>query len=516
LTISPPAVLLGAQEPTWMSQPPAVSSAGLEAIDLAASAGLHLDDAQQLVLHGALGERADGTWSAFEVGVVEPRQNGKGGILEARSLAGLYLFGERLQLWSAHEFKTASEAFLRVLALIEGTPDLLRRVKKVTRSHGDEGIELVTGQRLRFVARSRTSGKGFTGDLVILDEAFELPASAVGALLPTMATRPNPQLWLTSSAPERSSLVLKKLCRRGRAGTSARLAFYEWCARIDPEATPEERRALIAAALDDREAWAQANPALGTRISEEFIEGERDAMDDETFARERLGIWKDEEAERFVPEATWDLVNRPDVEPEGRIVFGVDVNPERSATAIAVAGDWRPPDDERTFPAAELIEHKPMVGWLVGRCVELNEKWPGSVFAVDGSKRSPVASFVPALKAAGLKVVEIAGDWPAACGEAYDGIVERGIRVRRHASLDAAVAGADRRWSGDAWTWDRRGDADICPLAAMTAALWVAAHPEASPDVGGDVDVDEFEAELARIEEDEARALAALGEDDDL
>ena len=38
-------------------------------------------------------ERADGNWSAFEVGVNVPRQNGKGGIIEARELAGLFLLG---------------------------------------------------------------------------------------------------------------------------------------------------------------------------------------------------------------------------------------------------------------------------------------------------------------------------------------------------------------------------------------------------------------------------------------
>ena len=75
-----------------------------------------------------------------------------------------------------------------------------KRVKTVTRSHGDEGVELTTGQRLRFVARSRSSGRGFTGDCVILDEAFNLNAEDMAALLPTLAARPNPQVWYASSA----------------------------------------------------------------------------------------------------------------------------------------------------------------------------------------------------------------------------------------------------------------------------------------------------------------------------
>ena len=83
-----------------------------------------------------------------------PRQNGKGAILEAIELAGLFLFGEQLILHSAHEFKTAQEAFRRVLQLVENTDHLRKRVARVRTSHGEEGIELTTGARLRFVARS--------------------------------------------------------------------------------------------------------------------------------------------------------------------------------------------------------------------------------------------------------------------------------------------------------------------------------------------------------------------------
>jgi hypothetical protein len=125
-----------------------------------------LDDWQRHILSVALGERSDGKWAAFEVGLIVGRQNGKGAVLEARELAGLFLFGEQLILHSAHEFKTAQEAFRRVLALVQNTPDLERLVSRVRTSHGEEGIELRSGARLRFVARSTGSGRGFSGDVV--------------------------------------------------------------------------------------------------------------------------------------------------------------------------------------------------------------------------------------------------------------------------------------------------------------------------------------------------------------
>ena len=197
---------------TW---PKARSSAGVEAVELAASAGLVLDDWQAFALDCALGERKDGKWSAFEVGLIVPRQNGKGSILEARELAGLFLFGEQLILHSAHEFKTAQEAFRRLLLLVENTDDLRKRVSRIRTSHGEEGIELTTGQRLRFVARSTGSGRGFSGDVVILDEAYRLPREALGALMPTLSARPNPQLWYASSAGHVDSEVLRSLRDRG-------------------------------------------------------------------------------------------------------------------------------------------------------------------------------------------------------------------------------------------------------------------------------------------------------------
>jgi phage terminase large subunit-like protein len=188
-------------EPRISRYPQYGTSAGQEAIELAATAGLQLDPWQRNILRHSLGERTDGTWTAFEVAVIVSRQNGKGAILEARELAGLILFGERLILHSAHEMKTASEAFRRVRDLFTNYDDLRRRVAKVTLQRGDEGIELKNGARLRFVARSPGSGRGFSGDCVILDEAYAVTADQIDAMLPTLSARPNPQVWYTSSPP---------------------------------------------------------------------------------------------------------------------------------------------------------------------------------------------------------------------------------------------------------------------------------------------------------------------------
>ena len=203
--------MLGVQTPRISSIPPYRSSAGQEAIDLCSQIGLMLDPWQQFCMHHGLGERDDGKWAAFECAVVLPRQNGKDSLFEARELAGLFLFGEELLLHSAHEFKTSQEHFRRVLFWLENTDALRKRVKRVRTSHGEEGVELLTGQRLRFVARSTGSGRGFSGDCVFLNEAFNLPATSVDALMPTMSARKNPQLWYGSSPGDKNIAPCEQL-----------------------------------------------------------------------------------------------------------------------------------------------------------------------------------------------------------------------------------------------------------------------------------------------------------------
>lgn len=431
------------------------SSAGVEAVELAASAGLVLDPWQAEVLEGSLGERTDGRWAAFEVGLIVPRQNGKGAILEARELAGLFLFGERLILHSAHEFKTAQEAFRRILSLVEQTPDLEKRVLRVRTSHGEEGIELRSGQRLRFVARSTGSGRGFTGDCVILDEAYNLNPKAISALVPTMSARPNPQLWYTSSAPLETaeSEFLRSTCRRGREGESKRMAYYEFCADMDCDPS-------------DRGAWRDANPGWGFRITEEFIESEQGILGDE-FVRERLGIWDDTQgATSVIPAEVWAACLDAKSGPVGPVAFALDISPARSSAAFAVAGDAGAGGTH-----VEVVDHRPGTDWLVERAKELQARWGGVLAVAHGS---PAASLLVELEQAGVTVLEVsAQDHAKACGNFYDAVQQGQLRHLGQPELSIAVDGADRKFYGDTWLWSRRlSQVDITPVVAATLAKW--------------------------------------------
>lgn len=462
--------------PRVLSVPESSSSAGREAVELAASAGLELDPWEQFVLEGALGERPDGSWAAFEVGMVVARQNGKGAILEARELAGLFLFGERLIIHSAHLFDTSMNHFLRVLELIENTPEFDRRVQKVSRSHGEEGITLKGGQRLRFKTRTKGGGRGLSGDVVVLDEAMELPASALSALMPTVATRPNPQIWYAGSAVDQMihqhGAVFAKVRQRGIDG-DPRLAFFEWS--VDPDVYLADPETVAA----DPARWAEANPNLGIRISEEYVTDEHRSLDPRSFATERLSVgdWPDLSGQSDMPIGLddWSALRDASSAPTDPVAFAFDVNPDRSAAAIGVAGRR---SDGRVH--VELVDHRRGVGWVADRLVELADKWSPCAILVDA--RGPAASLIPKLADGGLTVTAgapsgadivvktSAGDMAAACGSLFDAVQEGRLRHLGQPHLDGALRAAKTRSLGDAWAWARRSGGDISPLVAVTLA----------------------------------------------
>ncbi len=162
--------------------PPSVRTAGPQAAALAGTVGIDLDPTQKATLDWTLGADASRHWSAFEALVLQGRQNGKTvGWLLVRVLAGLLLFDEELILFSAHQGRTTAECFRRLRRIIGDNPSLGARIVKVDQSRGNESVELATSQRVQFVARSTNSGRGFTGDCVILDEAQSLTTDDLGA-----------------------------------------------------------------------------------------------------------------------------------------------------------------------------------------------------------------------------------------------------------------------------------------------------------------------------------------------
>lgn len=469
--------LLGSRAPRIRSVPDYATSAGEDAIELAAEAGLILDPWQQDNVIDILGEGEDGLWAAFEACLIVARQNGKGAELEAIELAGLFIFGEKLIIHTAHEFKTASEAYLRVKQLIVDTPMLHKKVRQYHNAHGEEGITLKSGQRLRFLARSKGSGRGFSCDRLIYDEAYELPAANVAASLPTLSARPNPQVIYTSSAPLNGpgSEHLRRLRKRGSHAEG-----YDWdgLCFLEYSANPKgydfnDKGRLIGLDLDDRRGWYDANPGLNIRIREPFIAKERATMTDEEFARERLGIADDLEVNAvFSPEA-WDELRDPTSILKDPVVFGFDTNPDLSMSSISVAGQRL---DKKVH--IELIDRRRGLNWLVDRLVGLAEDWEPLALTVDAM--SPATAIVSRLRKeltnAGLEtevIVTNTTQYGRACLLMFDLFTEHRLVHLGQDAMTAAAETVTKRDMGEAglFGWARKDSTDITPFVSGTVAV---------------------------------------------
>lgn len=472
--------MYGVQQPTIRSVPAYSSSAGREAIELAAHAGLYLDPWQQAVLEDGLGEQQNGKWASFEVACVVSRQNGKGSVFEARELAGLFLFGEKLIIHTAHEFKTSQEAFRRIADLIRNTPDLMKRVKSIRVANGEQGIELKSGQRLRFLARSNGSGRGFSGDCVILDEAMILGDNSMAALLPTMSAKANPQLWYGASAGiGEQSVQLARVRKRGLMGGDPSLTYVEWSADLHHAGCP--RDCDVHDDIDDVATWAKSNPGLGYRITPEYIARERAALSRTVFARERLGVgdYPEDVNESWlvIASATWQaLADKRPYQPGDleHLAMAIDVRPDRSSSAIAMAGT-RPDGHVQV----ELADHRPGTGWVVDRVTELQARWGLDTVTVDPG--SPAGALIADLESAGVVVGTVTTrEYARACGAFYDAVVNGRVRHLDDATLNTAVAGVDKRPLADAWAWERRDPTtDVTPIVAVSLAYHaVAAYSE--------------------------------------
>jgi phage terminase large subunit-like protein len=263
-------------EPRIAIVPDRVRHAGPQMTTLGRMAGIHLDEEQQFLAEVASGIGQDGKWSAFEVVIMGPRQSlGKTEWMLVRILAGLCLFKEELIVYSAHRAASTSKTFRRLKRAIDRNPRLGARIARVSNRLGSERIELVSGQAIECVARSTSSGRGFTGDCLCLDEAHELDAEQLSAILPMLATRPNPQVVYGLSMGNEQSTHLGGLRKRALDGASD-VAWVEWSMGDDDR-------------VDDRSVWIRCNPGYPSRIDMRYMEKEYAALGPDGFARERLG-----------------------------------------------------------------------------------------------------------------------------------------------------------------------------------------------------------------------------------
>ena len=340
--------------PAFIYRPPRVGSLLSKVEQVCRTVGRDLEPEQALAVDVLTGVRADGTPASLSACVISARQNLKTYVLENIVLTRLLDPTDpgRLFIWTAQQLDTCQETFLHFKDMFESDdfPHLQRRLVNIANGHGDEEIELVGGKRLKFKARSKKSGQGLTGDLIVLDEAFAVEPAHLGSLVPTLSTRPRAAILYGSSAGHGSSEVLRGVRDRGRRGGPGSPAYIEWCAPgslANPGCAVPGCSHLVTmqgCVLDRRELIQLANPMAGRRISWDYLRDERRELPPLEYARERLGWWDEPDSATAPPISVDDWRHQLDPESAvaegGKIVLAAEIAMDRRSGSIGVAG-WR-------------------------------------------------------------------------------------------------------------------------------------------------------------------------------
>lgn len=508
--------LLGSQHPRLWSIPEGDTERGEQAVQFVRWAGMTLYPWQEDLLRDMCrtdydfakrqreatkaGNRhvmalVEFVWAAREVVVVIPRQNGKGEVLVARELCGIYLFGEKTIGHSAHFMDTAQDAQKRLWDVIEANDNLMYwweddpdtpGVPHFGRTNGKENITFPTGQQVLFRTRTDKTFRGLSLDLVIFDECFNLPNEINAAMSKTTRAKQRAQRIYISSPVDRQVHMHGAIfsAKRWAGIDGAKGVLYkEWS--LADEMDPF-----------DEETWAACNPSLvesgpGAQLSD--LQGDAaSAASSEILRRqfmvESLG-WGDwyprdgDVVDDFQPvlsddelgEMTLANVSRDDI--SGWQVC-VDASPDREFCSVAVAGK------RRDGSVVGLVGYH---GELVTeRVVDIVTEVCGDVDPMDVivDPKSPAWVVGEALDRAGFDVRRLKFPEVKAATGAFlqghrdrswfivdqDGVVGSAFDV---AELKADASGGVR--------WARRdGQGTICQLTSLSYAMWAAQNAEVS------------------------------------
>lgn len=495
MTRSQTVAQLGRQSPRLLHRPKWDSEDdGVDAIEFAGLCGLVLDLWQQLLVRIILATLR-GRWAASEIGFLVARQNGKGGVLEAIALWSLFC-DDGTTVWTAHQLKTSDESYERVCSLIRSNPDLASRVLMwdggLTGQHILKLKPEYGSTQLVFVARSRSSVRGFSPKRIICDEAQELGVLALRALMYAKSAQRGAQMIYTGTVPDESNdaAVWTGVRDRGRARKSTRLAWAEW--------TPlgsEVMGAVINPADPTNQAYA--NPALGIRIEHETVAGELETAesvnDVDGFLKERLSVWASRNltGSGVLNVDAWDRGKTKPFKPyTGRVALVVEVTQDRLHSLIGLVGPTDAGIQVELTSAVRGGKAGPQAGtgWVADRVAEVaagNSEIGWVVVDSMGHAGSLVPALASALSAAWdgetapdhpmPEVREVNGpEFVDACGLTFDAIQAGAVLHGGGKVMRAAVLAAVKRERPGLWIWDRRaGGLPMAPLLVLTLGISV-------------------------------------------
>lgn len=476
-------MIIGIQTPRLSLIPEDIADhiRGEKLVKLAQACGTELDEWQEHYLRFSCATSAQERFASVFNTLIVARQQGKSEVLAWRIIGGLFLFGEKEILFSAHEVSTANAIFRRVEEIIRANGFLAKRVKGykgdpygdmrgINSGNGNVSIILGNGHACYFVARTKRGSRGRTATCIILDEAFTLTDVEMGTILPVISShtvKGDPQLILASSAPFHYSETLHKFRDNALENAPARTLFMEWSS--DPEAS-----------TSDFEAIAEANPALNIRLSQDYVDQERETMSEEEFRRERMSIPEypvEGYAQAFIPWDRWTeaadadriyhLNNGEPTEPFVKFALAVDVPPSMDSATVSAVGY-----DSAGILHVRILGKQEGLDWVAPFVAEVKSQHRPVAVVLDIA--SAASALVPDFKFHKILTMPISQqNYAASCANFFMSLMSGEIKHDDQELLNEAVQSATQKFINDkAWRWARADvTKDISPLVSVTLAL---------------------------------------------
>jgi hypothetical protein len=478
--------LVGSQRPRLHRIPARAGSLGDEALDLWYLAGKRSDPWQELSVDSVFSIDENGRWVCTEHGELVARQNGKGDILSPVDLAHLYLWpkpdGEpKTIVHTAHQFKTAREAFLKLRRVITSSAVLMGEITRISTAHGEEGFELANGNRLLYLARSANSGVGFTVDVLVCDEAQQMSQAALDALLPTMSAVENTQIIFTGTVPDElnDSEVWEGVRDRGRSGSDPRTGWIEF----SPEGSDDPDRAAKIDIHDERNIVA-ANPGMGYRpgLTRETVEDEISRLSPDSVRRLRLSVWPNRRPVEAVKLSELDLEvwkrhTRADAAVTGDgVVLSLALGRGGGYGTIGAAVRL----DSDTI-AVEHLHTERGTRWIAPMLKELKAQYGNALVVLDSKNAAAVIS---ALDSAKVKYLAMNLDEIAAAHTLFIEHVNAGLvpHIEQPEVTKSLELATTRNIGRAGVTWEQSDPTKPVSMAqAVTWALWGVLKSEATP-----------------------------------
>lgn len=470
----------GSQEPRIRIEPDRAASDGSNAALLMAEYGNKLDPWQECVVDCWLGRDEEGELTVTSAGLAVPRQNGKNVCLEAREFYGLTILGEKI-LHTAHQVRTSKKAFRRLSAMFEDKrhPEIMELVKQIRRTNGEECIELYNGGSIEYSSRSRQSARGIEGiSLVVFDEAQELTDDQVESILATLAASATGtrQIIYTGTPPYPS--CPGEVFRRQRTShienPGKHNAWHEWSVEAD---------SIDDINIEDKSLWYMTNPALGSRLTEEYTEEEFKTETRAGFARERLGWWmpvRKASGAAAIDKDAWQACASDKKRPaNGKTAYGVKFSLD--STEVCLCGAVIPEEGKARITVIEMRPTITGMQWLADWLNERYEK--ASCVVIDGKNGVDVLidKISPVWRAKKSIVRAKTGDVIASASMLTDAVNTNELTwYKEQEILNESAITATRRTIGGGWGF---GGENPLPIQAAALALWGAKTSKRDPNM---------------------------------